>query len=514
MTTAVQTHPAPVNAGRRGTYGQIVKSSALIGGASLFNIAFGIVRTKAMALLLGPSGVGLFGLYNSIYDLTRSVAGLGINNSGVRQIAEAVGSENPQRISETVRTLRTTALCTGALGAFLLLAFCRPVSHLTFGDDQHAGWVALLALAVFFADVSAGQAALVQGMRRIADLAKMNVLGGFYGTVLSVPIIFYFGEKGVVPSLVVVAATSILTSWWYARKIIIERTAIAFKTLTRHAAELLRLGIVFMATGLMTMGVAYFVRIILVRQLDMEAAGYYQAAWGMGGLYFGFILQAMGADFYPRLTAVAHRNEECNRLVNEQVEVGLLLAGPGILGTLTFAPAIITIFYSQKFGPAVEILRWICLGMMIRVAAWPMGFILVAKGDGKLFFLTELVANSLQVALIWAGVAYFGLLGTGIAFFALYVFYCAGIYFVVRRRSGFRWSDANRQLAPLLVLVLGCVFISGYILPAAIAILVGLLATSLTSVFCLKSLCALVPEAKLPRPIRLVTRALRFPPSS
>ena len=101
----------------------------------------------------------------------------------------------------------------------------------------------------------------------------------------------------------------------------------------------------------------------------------------------------MGADFYPRLTAVASDNAECNRLVNEQAEIGLLLAGPGVLATLTFAPLVIALFYSAKFGPAVEILRWICLGMTLRVASWPMGFILLAKGARKTFFWSELLIN-------------------------------------------------------------------------------------------------------------------------
>ena len=45
------------------TYRQILKSSALIGGSSLISVVIGIVRTKAFALLLGPTGVGLMGLY-------------------------------------------------------------------------------------------------------------------------------------------------------------------------------------------------------------------------------------------------------------------------------------------------------------------------------------------------------------------------------------------------------------------------------------------------------------------
>src|SRR6185295_8450142 len=58
----------------RSTYGQILKSSALMGGSTVANIAVNVVRAKAMALLLGPAGVGLVGLYTSVLNLTHSVA--------------------------------------------------------------------------------------------------------------------------------------------------------------------------------------------------------------------------------------------------------------------------------------------------------------------------------------------------------------------------------------------------------------------------------------------------------
>ena len=106
----------------------------------------------------------------------------------------------------------------------------------------------------------------------------------------------------------------------------------------------------------------------------------------LGGLYVGFILQAMAADFYPRLTASAHDNPMCNRLVNEQTQVGFFLAGPGVLATLTFTPIVIGLFYSAKFLAAVAVLRWICLGTTLQVITWPMGFIIVAKGKQALFF--------------------------------------------------------------------------------------------------------------------------------
>jgi Na+-driven multidrug efflux pump len=179
-------------AAEKHTYGQILKSLVLIGGSSVLNICIGIVRTKAMAVLLGPAGFGLMGLYGSIADLAVSIAGMGVNSSGVRQIAEAAGSGDAKRMARTVTVLRRTAVLLGILGASLLIVFPQKVSELTFGADQHAGAVALLSLAVFFRLVAGGQGAVVQGMRRIADLAKMGVLGALFGTMISIPVVMLF----------------------------------------------------------------------------------------------------------------------------------------------------------------------------------------------------------------------------------------------------------------------------------------------------------------------------------
>ena len=498
---------------RKHSYGQILKSSALIGGSSIINIGLGMVRTKAIALILGGPGVGLFSLYGYVNDLTRGIAGLGVNSSGVRQIAEAAGTGDAQRLARTATTLRRVAFCSGVIGALLLLALSRPISWLTFKDYRHTGSIALLALAVLFADVSQGQAALVQGMRRISDLARMSVLGAFFGTLISIPMIYFLHEKGVAPSLVCVAAASILTSWWYARKIRIEQVALTMRQAVEEISALLKLGVVFMTTGLMPMGAGYLVNIMVLRKFDLAAVGCYQAASVLGGTYVGFITQAMGADFYPRLTAVAGDHKECNHLVNEQAEVGLLLAGPGVIATLTFAPLVIWLFYSSTFAPAVEILRWICLGMMLRVASWPMAFILIARGERKLYFWTELLANGLFVFLVWAGLTLFQLPGSGIAFFGLYAAYWAGIYLVVRRLSGFRWSRANLRVASVFAPGIAVVFAAWYFLPYVATAIIGVALTLLAGIYSLKTLCALIPLERLPRIAQKMIALFRLAPS-
>ena len=493
---------APAPAVEKNTYGQILKSSALVGGSSVLNIAIGIVRTKAMALFLGPSGFGLAGLYSSIVDLTQSLAGLGINNSGVRQIAEAVGSGDRSQIAKTAAVLRQTSIALGMVGALLLMVFSRQVSQVTFGSPQRAGAVSLLSLAVLFRLVSSGQGALLQGMRRISDLAKMGVLGALFGTLVAIPMVYFFREKGIVPSLVAVAAMMIGTSWWYSRKINIQIPTVSLSEVRREASALLKLGSVFMASGFMVLGVAYVVRIMVLRRVGFEATGLYQSAWTLGGLYVGFILQAMGADFYPRLTASANDNVECNRLVNEQTVMGILLAGPGVIATLTVAPLVVTVFYSAKFGPAVELLRWICLGATLQVVTWPMGFIIVAKGKSDIFLYAEILWSGFALLLAWICVRSFGLNGAGMAFFGSYVFHWLLIYPIARRLSGFRCSDRNRWTTLVLLSMIAVVFCGFLVLPTLLAAVIGFTALLASSVYSLRTLLGLTALDAMPRRLR------------
>jgi antigen flippase len=504
----------PAAPAEKSTYGQILKSSALVGGSSVLNIGIGIVRAKAMAVLLGPAGVGLFGLYGSIVDMTQSLAGMGVNSSGVRQIAEAAGSNDTERIARTITVLRRTSIVLGAMGAVLLIAFSRQIAILTFGSSKYAAAVSLLSIAVFFRLVSAGQGALIQGMRRISDLAKMGVLGAVYGTVISVPLVYFLGERGIVPSLIAVAAMTIVTSWWYSRKVGIPTSSITGAEVREEAASLLKLGFAFMATGLMTMGSAYAIRIAILHQLGFAATGWYQSAWSLGGLYVGIILQAMGADFYPRLSSNARNNKKCNRLVNEQARVSLLLAGPGAIATLTFAPVVIALFYSANFAPAVGVLRWICLGSTLQVVTWPLGFIIVAKGEQSLFFWSELAWTVVHISLAWICVGHYGVVGAGIAFFGSYIFHLLLIYPIVRKLSGFRWSADNRATGLIFFSLIAVVFCGFYVLPALWAACLGTVAALLSAAYSIRSLVKLIPADQIPQPLRQVLAVFGLIPAT
>jgi enterobacterial common antigen flippase len=470
---------------QKNTYSQILKSTSIIGGSSVIVILFKIIQTKIMAIFLGPSGVGLIGIYGSVTGLLGQVTGMGIGSSGVRQIAESKGSNDELKFHRTVITLRRTAIILGSIGSILMLLFREFISQETFGNTDYSNAFGFLSVTLFFAVISSGQIALIQGLRRIGDLARLNILGALFGTLLSIPIVYFLGEPGIIFYLIAVSALSFMNSWWYARRIRISKIRISLWEITLEAKAMIRLGMAFMVIGLMGLGTNYFIRVIVLNKLGIDAAGFFQASAAIASISVGFILNSMGADFYPRLTTVANNNAICIQMVNEQIEVGILLSLPIIIATVTFAPYIIQILYSEKFIPAANILRWEILGSFLRVSSWPLGVVLFAKGKWKIFICTELLSSIVYVSLVLFLVPYFGLPGTGMAAFGFCLFYLNIIYFVIKKLYGFSLSAKIRSIAGVAVpsIIVVCLLIC--FLPSISGTAVGAVMTLAVSAYCL-----------------------------
>jgi len=428
------------------SYGQILRSSSIIGGAQVANYAISLIRTKFAAVLLGPSGVGLIGLYLSTVGMVQILAGLGLASSGVREVANAHSSGDPKHLAQTVKALRRACWATGFLGWILAAVVAHPLSVWVMDSPKYAGALAILGSTLLLGSVSGGQTALIQGMRRIGDLARLNVLGVLAGTLVALPLYWWLGEKGIIPALVASAALNLSFSWWFARRIRIEQVSQPLADTLVRLKSLVGLGAAFMWSGLLGAVVGLIIRAIIQREFGLEGSGFYQAAWAISGMFAGFILGAMGADFYPRLTAAKGDHALMGRLVNEQTEIGILLALPGLVGTLAFAPWIVRLLYTADFVPAAQLLPWFVLGVFGRVLSWPMGFIMLALGESKWFAGSETLVFVAHASLALVAIQAYGLQGAGVAFAVLYASYTIMVFIISRRLIRFRWSVTALQL--------------------------------------------------------------------
>lgn len=424
------------------SYRQILRSTSIIGGASVINILVGLVGIKVAAVLLGPAGVGLIGLLTSLASTASAVAGLGFGNVGTRQIATAAGSNDEAAMAVARRALFWGTLALAMLGAAVFWTLRRVLAQRVLGDASLSTAVGWLALAVGLTVAAASQSALLNGMRRVGDLARISVLSALLATVLGVGALLTWGRSGLMIFVLATPLTSFVLGHVYVArlpKIVTSRTPL-FK-LAHQWRILAKLGAAFMIAGLAGAAGQLLVRTLVQGQLGLHALGYFQAASTISMTYIGFVLGAMGTDYYPRLTASIHDHAAVNQMVNEQTEVALLLVGPIFLAVIGLAPWVIELLYSGSFRPAADVLRWQVLGDVLRVGSWPLGFIILAAGDGRTFMMTESLVVGVFVLLTWVLLPLFGVVATGLSFVGMYLVYLPVVYWLAWRRTGFKWQS-------------------------------------------------------------------------
>ncbi|MCU0718068.1 MAG: O-antigen translocase [Pirellula sp.] len=482
------------------SYSQILKSSSIIGGAQIINMVLGLIRTKFVAILIGPSGVGLLGIFQSISGLATTVAGLGIQTSGVREIARYHGAKDEQRVAEIAKTLRRVSWLTGTVGMLILMLLAPQISIISFGTDNYKWAIVGLAVTVLLGNIAGGQSALIQGTQRIGDLARTSILSALFGTLVSVGFYSSLGIEGIVPALVMMSMTTLAISAYYTRRLKISSVQISWQESWSQSGTMIKFGIAMAASGAVGAAVSYFTRVLIIREIDLQAAGVFTAAFSVSAMFVQFVLGAMGSDFYPRLTAISHDHNRMSKLINEQTEIGLLLAFPGLLGTLVLAPYVLTILYSKDFAEAGGLLTWFIVGCMGRVLSWPLGFSLLAKGQGGLFFATESVFHCIHLALVWIGIQAFGLVGSSVAFAVIYLFYTLAMVALARKIINFTWSNAVYQQLVWMVPLTIATLINVAYLPTIVALPVGLAIGLIGGIKCLRQLTLrLGQDHKIPR---------------
>ncbi len=204
---------------KENSYNQILKSTGIVGGSQIFIILISIVKTKIIAILLGPSGVGVVGMYQSVVDLVKNITGFGINFSGVKDIAAAHSSGDIERIGKSLKVLKFWAWGTGLLGLSVMIVFSFPLSFYTFGSYDYVLGIVLLSVIPLVSSISGGQLAILQGTRSLAAMAKANLIGALFGLFVSLTVYWFLGIKGVVSVLILTSVIVLGCSWYYSRRI-------------------------------------------------------------------------------------------------------------------------------------------------------------------------------------------------------------------------------------------------------------------------------------------------------
>ena len=401
-------------------YSHIVKYTGLFGGVQGLMILIGLVRNKCMALLLGAAGMGFASLLNSVQNFASQCTNMGISFGAVPRLSELYGQGDDEKLKNYIQVIRLWSFIAAVLGFVFCVVISPFVDDLSFTWGNHTMHFAMLALSVAMIAITSGETAILKATRKLGALAKIQVYTGLASILISVPLFYFLYHSGVVPAIVLMAASSMLTTIAYSYHCF----PLKLRFHRRQLAEgmgMIKLGMAFVLAAVIGSAAEMFIRSFLNVDGGLDYVGLYNAGYMITITYAGMVFAAMESDYFPRLSAVNQDILATNLTVNKQMEVSLLLLAPMLVALIMMLPVLIPLLFSSEFLPVVTMAQVAVLAMYFKVLTLPVAYITLARGYSLSYLLLENCYFLVLVVAVIQGYRHWGLWVTGLAIVVAHV---------------------------------------------------------------------------------------------
>lgn len=424
---------------KKSDYKSIMKATSIFGGVQVFNILINLVRGKTVALLIGPSGMGLNALFLSGMNLVKNISSLGLNQSAVRDLAKSYGQDK-YHFNRTYTVFRSWIWFTALLGVSISILFAPGLSRFAFGDSSQTIGFMLLSATFVFAALSGGIYTILRASRKIAYLAKANIYGSLSGLLVSIPILYFWRLDGVLPSIIAASFVTYLISLLFRKYVDVQKVELSFKEKFELGKPMVGMGISMSLSAFLASVVAFTLSGFISRTNGLSDLGFYSAANSIMVGYVGMVFTAMSADYVPRLSQVIDDKEKWSNVVNQQAEIVLLILTI-VLGLMMGSVALlIRLLLSMEFIEISQFIILLGLSIPIKGLVWSLGFVYLAKGDSKFFLFSEMVANGIFLVFNLVGYYFYGLIGVAVAQILAYTISLIFNYYLIKKKYDFVFS--------------------------------------------------------------------------
>ncbi|MBP3538139.1 MAG: oligosaccharide flippase family protein, partial [Muribaculaceae bacterium] len=406
---------------------RILKTLSIFGSVQVLHILCAVIRTKLAAIWIGPLGVGLVTIYHSTMDFMSSTTQLNLRQSAVRDLSLA--KDDPVKIEQTAALVRRLAMFLGVFGFLLVIVTSPVLGWIQFGDFNHTVPFLLLSVIMIFSAIAQGEFAIMQGCDRLKQLARATLYSSVTSSLLSLPLFYFFRLNGVIPVLILFAFCNLFYSLIFSgRKLSNARHRIKesrrtvsqiwqrFRDDVRQGRGMLALGAYMTVSSAVTLLASYIFIAYLNRTQSTDTVGYYQAGYTLINSYIGLIFTSISMEYFPRLSSIIRHERRVEVIVSHEIKIILSVLAPVVVAFICAKELLVHILYSHSFDTVIPYISIAIVGTVFRAVSWSLAFVMPAKGDGRIYVITETSSSALYLLLNIPLYNAFGFAGLGAAY--------------------------------------------------------------------------------------------------
>ncbi|MFZ4436535.1 MAG: O-antigen translocase [Flavobacterium psychrophilum] len=357
----------------------------------LVKIGVGVVSSKVMAVFVGPSGLALVGNFRNFITSIETVSTLGLQNGVVKYVVDA--KDDAPALQKVLATVFISLSAMVVLLSTGLLVFAHFWSVWLFGpaSDFHTVFIAL-ALALPWYAVNILLVSVLNGLGQFQQVIRVNLWGNFIGLVISLGLVWYFHTFGALLSLVIPPALLFVVVCYYLNQKIHFSDLLSWQAFDRQLLwQLSSYSLMALVATVLGPLVYVQVRNIVIGQLGLVQAGYWEAMTRISSYYFLFIATLLSVYFLPKLSQ-AKTNKATQQVFFSYYKLVLPLFVLGLfilyLGRNFWVP----LLFSKAFSPVTDLFLWQMVGDVFKAASLILGYQFFAKKMTLTFILCELAS--------------------------------------------------------------------------------------------------------------------------
>ena len=410
---------------------KLIKTSLFSGIITFIKIGSGFVAAKVIAMITGPAGVALLGQFMSFLTIVLTIANGAISNGVVKYTAEYEYDEGHLKVIFST-ALRISVYSALLCGAFIGL-FASFFSEWILYTEEYVNVFRSLGLTLVFFSVNTLIISILNGKKEIRTYTYVNTAGALFSLALTIVFVFFFKIQGALYALVVGQTLSFLLSIFFIRK----AKWFSFEYFTQRfdglfAKKLAGYGLIALVSALTIPVSQIILRDIIIDQLGIASAGYWQGMMRVSDGYLLMITTSINIYYLPKLSSLKADAEIRNEIrYGFKIIIPFTIGGCIVIYFLRFF--IIKTLYTPEFLEMEGLFLFQLLGDVMKVASLMLGYLLIAKSMIKTAMFTETLFAVLWVVLGYLFISYFGLEGISIAFFINYVIYFLMMVFLFRK---------------------------------------------------------------------------------
>lgn len=372
---------------------ELIAAFGFLGTYQVVTAVFSAVRTKLIAILLGPNGVGIFSQAKTLQTIAWFLVTLGLQDGIVNLIAEANAQGDRDKQKRIVATVSFIFVVLGGIALILCWFFRNSLSEWIFGDETYNDLILLVGVSVFLFAQYMLMLNVFRGRLKWKLYATVAIVSYAVGIGISSIFIWVFGLRGAVFSLVITQVTGLIFGLFF-MKLPVRKELIGnilpdwrvIEALLKYVGPLFGRKIIPLVANI-------YIRGMIITHLGADQSGIYHVLYAVSDVYFWAIVRPVVAYSMPKAATLVNDRKAIVDVQNNGIRLGLLGIFPIVTLVYGLREIWIPVFFSYEFLDAGFLLLWWLLGDVFRAIWVILNIDIIPLGRLNFLFFSSVITH-------------------------------------------------------------------------------------------------------------------------